>query len=109
MIALNPESRAKGRPESSCVKCGVCFSSCPKGAISFESRIKLRGAATKRPARWGQGFLEVFLDSLLSPALLFPFTALSFGMIISSGFSAETMSRLVRLVTTGSFLLGAGR
>jgi len=105
MIALNPESRAKGRPESSCVKCGTCFSSCPRGAIGYESRIKSRGSSTKGPVRWG----KAFLDALLSPSLLFPFTALSFGMIISSSFSAETMTRLVRLVTTGSFLLGAGR
>jgi hypothetical protein len=30
-------------------------------------------------------------------------------MIISSGFSAETMARIARLVATGSFLIGAGR
>ena len=49
------------------------------------------------------------LASLLSPSLLFPFTALTFGMIISSGFSAQTMKRIVNLILNGSFSLGGLR
>ena len=120
MLAMNPESRAKGRPESSCVKCGTCFSACRKGAIGYALRAGRHAAPTTNgsapakgapttvgegPARWGRAFLE----ALFSPSLLFPFTALSFGMIISSGFSAETMSRIARLVATGSFLIGAAK
>jgi ferredoxin-type protein NapH len=105
MIALNPDSRAKGGPESSCVKCGTCFSACPRGAIGYALRHGRRGM----PARAKAGWLGEFFSTLLSPPLLFPFTALSFGMIISTGFSSETMTRLVRLISTGSFFLGAGR
>ena len=104
MLALNPSSRAKGRAESSCVKCGNCFSSCPRRAIGYSLRGKFRASrGESRPAA------RAFLEAFVSPALVFPFTALSFGMIISSGFSAETLSRLANLVATGSFLLGAGR
>jgi len=111
MLAMNPETRAKGRPESSCVKCGTCFGACRKGAIGYELRLGKRAGRRVAPvsgkgqAGWGRAFL----DAVLSPALLFPFTALSFGMIISSGFSAETMTRIAKLVATGSFLVGAGR
>jgi len=105
MLALNPEARSKGRPESSCVKCGTCFGSCSKGAIGYA--IRRQSPTPSLPGRTKAG--GSFFETLLSPALLFPFTALSFGMIISSGFSAETMTRLVRLVATGSFLIGGGR
>jgi len=125
MLAMNPATRAKGRPESSCVKCGTCFGACRKGAIGYELRLGKRAAPAKgnapakgalttvgTPARVGEGPVRwgrAFMEAILSPSLLFPFTALSFGMIISSGFSAETMARIARLVATGSFLIGAGR
>ena len=110
MLALNPLSRAKGRPESSCVKCGTCFSACPRGAIGYALRTHLRGASVRGGPQEGEpSRSRAFFNALLSPSLLFPFTALSFGMIISSAFSAETLTRLATLVSTGGFLMGAGR
>jgi len=123
MFALDQEARSTGAAKSSCVKCGRCFNACPKGAIGYRARHARSGldiwstlasrARTKGEASAGLGFayraltaaLET-LSALLSPALLFPFTALSFGMIISTGFSAQTMTRLVNLIVSGSFSLG---
>jgi ferredoxin len=99
MLALDPEQRAEGGPASSCVKCGRCFEACPKRAIGYS----FRGSSFRVLPSGG------FLAELLSPALLLPFTAMSFGMIISTAFSAETMTRLVHLAQTGSFLLGGAR
>jgi ferredoxin-type protein NapH len=96
MLALDPALRESGRPASSCVKCGRCFAACPKKAIGFS----FRGLPFRASAARG------FLARLLSPDLLFPFTAMSFGMIISQGFSSETLIRLIHLARTGSFLLG---
>lgn len=130
MVALDAASRAGGEPASSCVKCGRCFSVCPKGAIDYGFRSQhARGkspagsstpfpslaslAATLRtrtglPARAAAFILEV-ARAALSPSMVFPFIALSFGMIISTGFSSETMTRLVNLAITGSFSAGGGR
>jgi ferredoxin-type protein NapH len=103
MIALNSRCRAGGRPESSCVKCGTCFSACPKGAIGYA----FRGGSKKEET--SGTWLGRFSHSLLAPSLVFPFTALSFGMIVSTAFSSETMTRLVRLAMTGRFFSGAGQ
>ncbi len=117
MLALDAESRAGGSPASSCVKCGTCFGACPKGALSYgrtrkgapgtplrDLRCRL-GARGGRPAGLAAGALGI-LEDLLSPRLLFPFTAMSFGMIISTAFSADTITRLVRLAAAASFLPG---
>jgi ferredoxin len=120
MIALNAETRAAGGAASSCVKCGSCFSACPKGAIGYATRWTKVGRFSATllarrlrekgglPRRLASALIEA-AAALLSPALLFPFTAMTFGMIISTGFSSETIARLVKLILTGSFALGGGR
>ncbi len=117
MLALDKEARAAGRPASTCVKCGKCFGVCPKCALGYAAggggradnplrtarqTLLSRGGSLSKLAGVGLGVLE----DILSPGLLFPFTAMSFGMIISTAFSAETMTRIVGLLTTGSFALG---
>jgi Polyferredoxin len=117
MLALGPEARERGGPGGSCVKCGRCFDCCPRKAIGFAPRLPRSGespldlaAATLRAkggvAQRAVAFVLEAVAALLSPTLLFPFTALSFGMIISTGFSAETMTRLVNLLAKGSFVAG---
>ncbi len=46
------------------------------------------------------------LDELLSPQALMTTTGFTMGMVILGFFSIGTVSRLVNLLTTGSFLLG---
>lgn len=124
-LALNKDARARGRPESSCVKCGTCFDACRFGALRYAGRFgpprSVKGIARASEAPLGPqaglpsarsagarrlwGKAVGFLGSLSSPALLFPFTAMSFGMIISTAFSAETMTRIVRLVAAGGAAL----
>jgi ferredoxin-type protein NapH len=106
MLALDPGTRAKGGPASSCVKCGTCFSACPKGAIGYA--FKHRSSAGSGSSVSAGGSLRSFLRAFLSPSILFPFTAMSFGMIISTGFSADTMTRLASLLSGGGFLKAAG-
>lgn len=123
MSALGPEARRSGRPAISCVKCGSCFAACRKGAIGYSSRAAARGLGllaegSARLREWGRlrsrggrlayagAFCLDLLREGLSPALLFPFTALSFGMIISTGFSGETVTRLVNVILGGGFFAG---
>ncbi len=117
MSALGPEARLAGRPAISCVKCGTCFSACRKQAIGYSSRVSSRGLGLlAEGSAWlrrrggklasGGAFGLELLRHALSPALLFPFMALSFGMIISTGFSAETIARLVNLALGGGFAVG---
>lgn len=123
MLALGKEARAAGSARSSCVKCGRCFDACPKGALGYKVRHTKSGldlwsalavrvrAKSEATAYFGFAYhaLEAALETLsalLSPALLFPFTGLSFGMIISTGFSSQTMTRLVNLIVSGSFSAG---
>ena len=120
MSALGPQARSEGRPAISCVKCGSCFSACRRGAIGYSSRASARGLGllaegSARLRRRGGALASAgafgldMLRQALSPALLFPFTALSFGMIISTGFSAETMTRLVSFVLGHGFAAGGLR
>jgi polyferredoxin len=117
MNALDQESRQGGGPHRSCVKCGSCFSACPKGAIGYSASAASRGLgflaecsfSLRSRGGWVRSSVAMVVDilhDLLSPARLFPFTALSFGMIISTAFSAETMTRLINLAIHGSFLSG---
>jgi polyferredoxin len=123
MLALDKDARAAGSARSSCVKCGRCFDACPKGALGYKVRHTKSGldlwsalavrvrAKSEASAYFGFAYRALAaafetLSALLSPALLFPFTALSFGMIISTGFSSQTMTRLVNLIVSGSFSAG---
>lgn len=126
MLAIDSESRAAGGTRESCVKCGRCFEACRKGAIGYALRYNQAGldlwkslaGRAEQKAETG-GILALLyraaaraarvVRAALSPELVFPFVAMSFGMIISTGFSGQTMARLANLALTGSFSLGGLR
>lgn len=90
-LSMTEESyTVKGHPLSSCTKCGECIDNCPAGAISYGFRHQ----PTTKPSK--NTFLQI-----LSPSALFPFTAFSFGTIISSSFASDTISMLLTAVSGG--------
>ena len=88
-----------------CTKCMECIGVCPNGAITLEYSAKapeglfkwFRGtlaslAGRNNPvSRFTAKTISVFKD-LLKPEALFPFTAFTFGMIISSKFAIHSIS-----------------
>lgn len=76
----------KGFPELTCAKCGECVSVCPEKAISYQFRFNKGGCASNPRTKFGKGVQEFF-----APGNLFRFAAFSFGAIMSSKFSVDTI------------------
>lgn len=83
-LSIDEESLARGRALLSCTKCGKCVDNCPKQAISFH----VKGAEAGKRAVLDRNLF-------LYPAWLF---AATFG----GGTIAGAISRLFKLITTGS-------
>lgn len=84
-LSMTEQSLKEGRPLMSCMKCGTCVDACPSNAIAFH----IRGT----PA--GSGNLK---------RLLFLYTAFLFLAIFSSHMIQDGLSRIIKLVTTGSMI-----
>ena len=85
-FSMTEESVQAGRPLLSCMKCGTCVDVCPKGAAAFH----VRGT----PVEQNRNIKR----------LLFLYAAFLFLAIFSGGTIQDGLSRIVRLITTGSLI-----
>lgn len=85
-LSMTEESLKEGRPLMSCMKCGTCVDACPRNAITFN----IRGTPVS-----GSGNLK---------RLLFLYTAFLFLAIFSSHMIQDGLSRIIKLITTGSMI-----
>jgi ferredoxin-type protein NapH len=85
-LSMTEESIKEGRPLMSCMKCGTCVDVCPRNAITFH----IRGTPVS-----GSGNLK---------RLLFLYTAFLFLAIFSSHEIRDGLSRIIKLITTGSMI-----
>ena len=83
-FSLDEASVRQGRTLLSCTRCGKCMDHCPKGAISYRIKGTKLGVSAEK-AR-----------------VLFLYPAFLFGTTIGGGMLAGAISRLLKLVTTGS-------
>lgn len=100
----------KETPEITCNKCGNCISICPVKAISYDFRgiknIKkqkniIRPIEKIVKNQYVNKLLFYFVKSIkeiLSPQALFIFSAMVFGLIISSGFAVSTIKMLLSIL-----------
>jgi polyferredoxin len=85
-LSMTEESYKEGHPLMSCMKCGTCIDACPKNAISFG----IRGTPVS--------------ESVNLKRLLFLYTAFLFLAIFSSHEIQDGLSRIIKLITTGSMI-----
>ncbi len=85
-FSMTEESLQAGRASLSCMKCGTCVDVCPKGAPSFH----VRGTP--------------FHENRNIKRLLFLYAAFLFLAIFSGGTIQDGLSRIIRLITTGSMI-----
>ncbi|MBU0651817.1 MAG: 4Fe-4S binding protein [Proteobacteria bacterium] len=85
-FSVTEESIRTGRPLMSCMKCGTCVDVCPKGAASFH--VRGTPVAVNRNIK----------------RLLFLYAAFLFLAIFSGGTIQDGLSRIIRLITTGSMI-----
>lgn len=92
-IDIKTIQEKKGKPELTCAKCGECVSVCPQKAISYEfSFAKKCGHKHFEPkSKFGKVF-----QKLLDPEQLFRFAAFTFGVIISSSFSVQSIQMIIK-------------
>ena len=85
-FSLDESSLQSGKPLITCTKCAQCVDSCPKGAISYH----IKGTSLRAsPA--------VARTLFLVPAFLLM-------GLLGPGMVAQGLSRIVKLITTGSML-----
>ncbi len=85
-FSINEETIAKGKTRITCIKCGKCIDNCPKGALMFHVKgTPLTG------------------NSNVS-RLLFLYPAFLFLVIMAGSNFQDAIARIIRLITTGSFL-----
>ena len=101
-------------PGIGCTKCTDCIAACTHGAITleysgsvprgisaaFDSLRERLARKTHIPARIGLEALNTVKD-LLKPSSLFPFTAFTFGMIVTAPFAVRTLSLIKGLIMGG--------
>lgn len=87
-LSLDEASLERGRARITCTKCGKCVDDCPKKAISFHAK------GTPPLSRQGM------------QRLLFLYPAFLFLAIMGGGCITDAVTRLIRLVTTGTLLAG---
>ena len=85
-IDIKTIKEKKGRPESTCAKCGECIRACPENAISLDFRFS-HGCGNKKP-----------VPAFFAPDSLFRFAAFSFGIIISSDFMVHSLEKITGLI-----------
>ena len=85
-LSITEESVRAGRPLMSCMKCGTCVDVCPSGAAAFH----VRGT----PVGESRNFKR----------LLFLYVAFLFLATFSAGMIQDGLSRIIRLITTGSMI-----
>lgn len=85
-LSMTEESIKAGRPLMSCMKCGTCVDVCPSGAAAFH----VRGTAVQE----NRGMKR----------LLFLYAAFLFLAIFSGGMIQDGLSRILKLITTGSMI-----
>jgi hypothetical protein len=98
--------------------CGDCVTACPRGAARYRfswsrligvksglaERWRLRLEAAGRTRGFAHGCART-LDELSSAQALMTTSGFTIGMVITSSFSVQTVTRFFHLITTGSFLL----
>ncbi len=85
-LSITEESIKAGRPLMSCMKCGTCVDACPSGAATFHVRGTPVGENRKRKR------------------MLFLYVAFLFLATFSAGMIQDGLSRIIRLITTGSII-----
>ena len=105
-----------GKTLLTCTKCGECVSACPAGAIRYEfAWVKTTSAGPAAPARRDRArpesrlfrvlrYLRTSLGQVFSAQGLFTLSGFCLGSIVCGGFAIDTLARLVRLATHGTFL-----
>ncbi|MBA4422325.1 MAG: 4Fe-4S ferredoxin [Syntrophus sp. (in: bacteria)] len=85
-LSVTEESVRAGCPLISCMKCGTCMDVCPSGAVAFH----VRGT----PVAGNRNIKR----------MLFLYAAFLFLAIFSGGTIQDGLSRIIRLITTGSMI-----
>lgn len=98
-----------------CTKCGECIEACRQDAIFYDYRSRVPVKVREKFSSWKKTLEKrnrfasktalYFLRSageLLSPSALLPFTAFTFGMIISSGFFTSSLRLIFSLFSGAS-------
>lgn len=129
-LSISPSiiQERSGGPGITCTKCGDCIELCPQNAIRLDFRhtrgqgpspvlkepgTGLSAPSPHQPGRLAAGFplqslvrnLCQSLKALLSPRVIFVTSAYTLGMIVSSGFAQNTLTRLINLFFHGQFSL----
>jgi ferredoxin-type protein NapH len=119
VMAIDEASLGTAKPRilATCTHCGECVASCPEGAIRWRfwwSRFlespglapnwRARLEASGRTGGFAHG-LARFLEEIASPQALVTTSGFTIGMIITSSFSVDTITRIIHLITTGSFVV----
>jgi len=96
-FSITKETLAKHKVSISCARCGRCMEICPRDGIQLSLvGVPLRSHS---PSKGGGLFKEVFRADTL-----FVFGALLFGGIISNGFVAGSLLRIINFIQTGSLV-----
>jgi len=85
-LSITEESVRAGRTLMSCMKCGTCVDVCPSGAAAFH----VRGTPVE--------------ENRNMKRLLFLYVAFLFLATFSAGMIQDGLSRIIRLITTGSMI-----
>ncbi|WP_443977097.1 4Fe-4S binding protein [Treponema succinifaciens] len=76
----------KDSPEITCAKCGECVAACPEKAISYQFRFNKGCCAPVPKTKLAKGIQKFF-----APENLFRFAAFTFGAIMSSAFTINSI------------------
>lgn len=81
----------KNSPEITCAKCGECIAACPEKAISYQFRFNKGCCAPVPKTKLGKGIQKFF-----APENLFRFAAFTFGAIMSSAFTINSIEVILK-------------
>lgn len=114
-LALDAAVVKSGNIPATCVKCGDCVSACARGAIDYRFKWQDAGGGSLAlrlrervkadgPAGKALRALLLVLDEIASPRALLATNGVLIGAIVGGSFMSDTLVRLWRLATTGSFI-----